>query len=58
MTSTRSIIFAGIVGMALGIYVGTVMQRSPAPRQLRMTGLNLLNRARGVVQDGVSAWMD
>lgn len=49
---------AGIVGMALGIYVGTVMQRSPASRQLRMTGLNLWNRARGVVQDGVSAWMD
>lgn len=58
MTSTRGMILAGIIGVALGVYVGTTMQRSPTTRQIRLTSQNLWRRARGVVQNGVNTWME
>lgn len=58
MTSTRSVLLAGIIGMVVGLYVGITMQHTPASQQIRMTSQNLWRRARGLVQSGANSWMD
>ncbi|NLJ74607.1 MAG: hypothetical protein GX331_06380 [Firmicutes bacterium] len=58
MSNGRGIIIAGILGMAVGVFVGNTMRRGMVSRQMRSTGRNLMRRARGTVEHRLGAWME
>mgnify|MGYP001083897677 FL=1 len=54
----RSVMIMGLVGLALGIYVGNTMKTGSVSRQLRTTGRVLARKARGQVEQQLNNWMD
>jgi len=48
----------GLVGLALGIYVGNSLRTGSVTRQVRSTGRTLMRKARGQVQQQLNNWMD
>ncbi|NMB20272.1 MAG: hypothetical protein GX979_05350 [Firmicutes bacterium] len=54
----RNVMIMGLVGLALGIYVGNTMKTGSVSRQLRTTGRVLARKARGQVEQQLNNWMD
>lgn len=48
----------GLVGVALGIYVGNTMKTGSVTRQVRSTGRTLARKARGQMEQRLNNWMD
>lgn len=58
MSNGRGILIAGILGMAVGVFVGNSMRRGAISRQMRSTGRNFMRKARGTVEHRLGAWME
>jgi hypothetical protein len=54
----RNMMIMGLVGLALGIYVGNSLRTGSVTRQVRSTGRTLMRKARGQVQQQLNNWMD
>lgn len=54
----RNVMIMGLVGLALGIYVGNTMKMGSVSRQLRSTGRVLARKARGQMEQQLNNWMD
>ncbi|HHT69337.1 MAG TPA: hypothetical protein GXZ85_08805 [Firmicutes bacterium] len=57
LASGRNMMIMGLVGLALGIYVGNTMKTGTVSRQVRSTGRILARKARGQVEQ-MNNWMD
>jgi hypothetical protein len=58
LANGRNVMIMGLVGMALGIYVGNTMKAGSVSRQLRSTGRVLARKARGQMEQQLNNWMD
>ncbi|HBG00441.1 MAG TPA: hypothetical protein DDW87_02545 [Firmicutes bacterium] len=58
LANGRNMMIMGLVGLALGIYVGNSMRTGSVTRQVRSTGRTLMRKARGQVQQQLNNWMD
>ncbi len=58
MANGRNMMIMGLVGMALGLYVGNNMKAGSVSRQVRSTGRILARKARGQVEQRLNNWMD
>ncbi len=58
LANGRNMVVMGLIGMALGIYVGNSMKAGSVTRQVRSTGRVLMRKARGQVEQQLNNWMD
>lgn len=58
MANGRSVMMAGLMGLAVGVFVGNTMKRGLVTRQVRSTGRTIMKRARGTVGQRIASWMD
>ncbi|HHY16076.1 MAG TPA: hypothetical protein GX521_08380 [Firmicutes bacterium] len=53
----RGVFAAGIVGLALGVYLGNSMKKGSVTRQVRSTGRTIFRRARSTVGNRLDNWI-
>ncbi|NLJ80201.1 MAG: hypothetical protein GX335_04155 [Firmicutes bacterium] len=58
MSNSRGVIGAGIVGLAVGVFLGNSVKKGIITRQMRTTGRTVLKRARATVGRGLMSWID
>jgi hypothetical protein len=58
LANGRNMMIMGLVGLALGIYVGNTMKTGSVSRRVRSTGRTLVRKARGQVEQQLNNWMD
>ena len=58
MANGRNMMIMGLVGLALGIYVGNTMKTGSVSRRVLSTGRTLVRKARGQVEQQLNNWMD
>jgi hypothetical protein len=57
LASGRNMMIMGLVGVALGIYIGNSMKTGYVSKQVRSTGRTLARKARGQMEQ-LNNWMD
>lgn len=58
MSNGRGWMMAGLVGLAVGVFVGNSVKRGTITKQVHSTGRTLFKKARGTVEHGLSSWID
>ncbi len=58
MANGRNMMMMGLVGLAVGIYLGNTMKTGSVSRHVRSTGRTLARKARGQVEQQLNNWMD
>jgi ribosomal protein S19 len=53
----RNMITAGLVGLALGVYLGNSMQKGTVTKQMRSTGRTVFKRAWDTVGSTLDNWI-
>lgn len=54
VSNGRGLLMAGLLGLALGVFLGNSAKRGSITKQVRSTGRTLMKRARGTVEH----WVD
>jgi hypothetical protein len=58
LANGRGMIMAGLMGLAVGVFVGNTMKKGLVTRQVRSTGRTIMSRAKGTVGQRIVGWMD